>query len=833
MATTTPAAPSPESGEASELAARPPCVGVLFVHGAGDHGVGATLIEFGEPLIAWLDGWLSRAQPSPTSATDVARVGATQLLVREADSHAPAHATVSMKSRLDQLPHTWLLAEARWDEAFTPPAFGQVLKWAIGVVPWTVLTQFLGPLARQSKFVEANPWSVLGFIWRVFVAAATALIVAAALQVFALAILVLSIIPIASIRDLVSRLQRFASTGVGDLYMVLSSPIQRAALTSAVQRDVDWMRSQGCERIALVAHSQGGYVAYQALADPWHRAVELFVTFGSGLIRLTESEKARRTGALVPALIGTLGALIAIRFLPVAILGEAGIWEKRQASGLAFTIGALISGILIPVLWRYFHDDSRIPDLPSKTPWIDLLTKEDPVMNRKRLGRLPGRVHMIRVQNQGSVVADHGSYWLNSDEFVPRVAIRIADLDPGLRLIRAGPKDDMRDAVRHLRWGRDRRHGRVAALQRRNALLVAATLAVVLIRYDQLAAIGRPVGEWFGQLPSFLVSWVPTYVGSVLPIDGIEDLILGGVVIIAISAVASRIGSAIWDAWGRADTVDQWAGREPAQPGETSLAFYGWTVLHLVVLALVAIVGPGPIVIGLDFVARNRDPIVQAWAREFLWSLGVGAIAIVVAIRRQGPPFRLWIPAYVIGGMVLALAVELRGALLGPGPTPAIRSIPTGIALGLIGLAVGWAAWPGLRRWIAALAAVFERHGPEKSVADQPPSIVDYLAVIGALIAAVTVPMVVVTPSLAIASPIRLWQFTALLAMIGLFLGATSALNVRGLRMPKVGPMTEDLVIAPALATSMRVVGLAGAMVSALTLAAAVVRLATAVGFLS
>jgi len=830
---TVPTAQPSRPGDVSELAGRPPCVGVLFVHGAGDHGVGATVIEFGEPLIAWLDGWLSRAEPSPTSATDVARVGATQLLVREADSHAPAHATVSVRSRLDDLPHTWLLAEARWDEAFTPPAFGQVLKWAIGVVPWTVLTQFLGPIARQSKFVENTPWSVLGFIWRVFVAAATALIVAAVLQVFALAILVLSIIPIAAVRDVVSRLQRFASTGVGDLYMVLSSPIQRAALTSAVQRDIDWMRSQGCERIALVAHSQGGYVAYQALADPWHRAVELLVTFGSGLIRLTESETARRTGALVPALIGTLGALVAIRFLPVAILGEAGIGDKRQASGLAFTVGALVSAILIPVLWRYFHDDSRIPDLPTRTPWIDLLTKEDPVMNRKRVGRLPAGVHMIRVQNQGSVVADHGSYWQNSDEFVPRVAIRLADLDPGLRLIRAGPESDMRAAVRHLRWGRDRRHGRVAALRRRNALVIAATLFLVLVRYDQLAAIGGPVGEWFGQLPSFLVSWVPAYVGSLLPIDGIESLVLGGVVIIAISALALRIGSSIWDAWGRADTVDQWAGLEPAEPGRIATAFYGWTILHLVVLAIVAVIGPSAIVVGLDDVARNRDPIVQAWAREFLWSLGVGAIAIIVSVRRLGRPFRLRIPTYVVGGVVLALAVELRGAVLEPGPTPAIQSIPTGIALGLIGLAVAWAAGPGMRLWIAFVAAVFERHGPEKSVALHPASIVDYLGAIGAVIAAVTVPMVVVTPSLAIASPILLWRFTALLAMIGLFLGATTALNADGLRIRSVGPMTGDLLIAPPSATSMRIVGLTTAMVSALTLIAAFVRLATAVGFLS
>ena len=45
--------------------------------------------------------------------------------------------------------------------------------------------------------------------------------------------------------------------------------------------------------------------------------------------------------------------------------------------------------------------------------------------------------------------------------------------------------------------------------------------------------------------------------------------------------------------------------------------------------------------------------------------------------------------------------------------------------------------------------------------------------------------------------------------------------------------MTGDVLIAPPSAPSMRVVGLAAAMVSALTLVAAFVRLATAVGFLA
>ena len=823
-------------GDVSEVVDRKPCVGVLLVHGAGDHGTGATLVEFGEPLVSWLDGWLSHGEDSPTRATDAARVGATQILVREADSHAPAHAIAAIQAPSGTGPHLWLLAEARWDEAFTPPAFGQVLRWAIGVVPWTVLTQFIGPLARQSRFVEPKPLSVLGFLSKVIVATTTALVAAAVLQAFALAILVLSIVPIAAVRDLVSRLQRFASTGVGDLYMVLSSPIQRAALTSAVQRDIDWLRDQGCERIAVIAHSQGGYVAYQALADPWHRRVELFITFGSGLIRLTESERARRSGVLVQALIGTLGALIAVRFLPVAILGEAGIWGKQQASGLAFFVGVLVSLVLIPVLWRYFHDTIRVPDLPSRIRWFDYLTKEDPVMNRHRKGRLPDRVCQVRTQNQGSVRADHGSYWLNSDEFVPQVARQISRMDPGFDLMRAGPKADWTRNAGFLQRSYDRRHGRVSALRLRGALLIAATLGLIVVRAGELSAVGQPVSTWFSQLPDVIRNLVPDLIRSVLPIDGLELVLLGAAVIAAISALAARIGSGLWDAWGTADTLDQWAGRERGELSRAALAFHGWTIFHLIALEIAAIVGPAAIVNGLRYFAENRDQVVQAWASMYLWSLAVGAVVATILILRRPSPRRIAIPARLIVAMVLAMAVELRWAMIKPGPMHAIDSIPTAVVTAIVAIIVVWLGWPVLKQLIKTLAKVGERDREEKHEAAMPATVVDYLGVIGGWIAALAALAalaatwsivglrVVDVPSFQPVAPAAFWRFTAILAAAGLFVGVMTAANSRGLRFPRQGPMTADLVIGRALEPSMQVVGLVAAIVSALALVLAVAR---------
>ena len=766
-----------------------PCLGVLFVHGAGDHGIGVTLVEFGEPLIAWLDGWLRHGEPSTEIATDRALTGGAQIIVREGDSTAPAHSVVRLKSQRDSAEHTWLLAEARWDQAFTPPGFQQVLLWSIGVVPWTVLTQFIGPLARQAKFVEAEPLSIASYLLRVVASAATALIASAVILVLALLILLLSLIPLDSVRNIVSRLQRFASTGVGDLYLVLTSPIQRAALSSAVQRDIDWMREQGCDRVALVAHSQGGYVAYQALTDPWHRTVDLFVTFGSGLIRLTESERARRSSTLVLALIGTVGALIAIRFLPVALLGEAGIWDKRQADALAFSIGATVSLLLVVVLWHYFHDKSEIADLPTETPWLDFLTTDDPVMNRHRDDILPERVQLVRTQNRGSLLADHSSYWQNGDQFVPHVAREVGTLDPGLNLMSAGPTATEAEAADLLARASARRRGRVSALRHRTNIVIVTTLvviAVLLVRGGQLEAIGRPLGEWFGSLPSFLTGWIPGTVRSILPIDGIETLVLGALVIVVLSWLATLVGSQFWNRWSQFDTINEYRGTSSEKPSASAVGFYTWTFLQLLVLALLAVIGPAAIIDKLDQVARDRDPIVQAWARQYIWTLVIGFVAFFWASSPGRSSVRS-AQVRVIGGISLALSLELIAAILAPGATPASVAIPVGIVIGVAAILLIWIVWPALQWLVAKAARLVENEGPQKHEAHDQASVIDYLGFIGLLIAALAAFLVFFVPPDQVVKPLALWRFGAVLALVGLAFGLVLAVNGHGIRVPTRG----------------------------------------------
>jgi pimeloyl-ACP methyl ester carboxylesterase len=769
-----------------------PCVGVLFVHGAGDHGVGATLIEFGEPIVGWLDGWLSRGQQAGTSAGDKARAGAAQILVREADPSAPAHSAVNLQPEGDDRDHVWLLAEARWDEAFTPPAFKQVLLWAVSVVPWTVLTQFIGPLIDQSRLLRPDLFEIARFFWNILVSTLLALVVAVVLQIVALAILLLSIIPLDPVRELVGKLQRFASTSVGDLYMVLMSPIQRAALTSAVQRDIDWLRQQGCDRIAVVAHSQGGYVAYQALADPWSLPVEQFITFGSGLIRLFESEQARRKGWLVPALVGVIGALLAIRFSPDGVLGTFELTEKHQAGALAFAIGLLMTAGLIIAIRNYTRDRTPVPDLSVPIPWFDYITHEDPVLNGIPVGRLPTRVKKIEVQNRASVVADHGSYWQNGDQFVARVATKLGLLDPDLDLLKAGPMDSETAARHHLAGSWNRRHERVAALERVRTPVAIATAALLAIQFDDLESVGNMVAHAFAWFPSFVVSWLPDVIQSVVPIAVSHAAYLGAAVIIGLSLLGYRVGIGIWEAWGRADLVSQWAGRPPRQLSSGAIAFYGWTILHIAVIAIVAIVGPGTIIRGVGDAWAQRDPIVQAWARQYTWSLvAAGVILLAAGIKTRRVPERKLL-SLVLRGTALAVLLEFVIALLFPGPMTANTSIPIGLAAEVLGLIVAEAITPVVSWAFLRLARRTQQFMKPSVVVGPVASLLDRFGVAGLLATLIAAVLTFQTIPLAM-------LFGALFALVGLSLALSMATNTAGRNLPylgKIGPTPERLRMA-------------------------------------
>lgn len=688
---------------------------MLFVHGAGGHGIGSTLIEFGQPLVEWLNGWLvAGGAAGRTPLGDPAQVGAAQIVVREADGAAPAHAELTVKSPT-AAKHLWLLAESRWDEAFTPPSFMQVLVWSITVVPWTLLTQFIGPLVDEFNNVRPNVLSILRFLLDVVIASVLAIGSSLIILAVAAAVLVLSIVPLDSVRDIVGKLQRFVSSAVGDLYVVLMSPVERAALSGAVQRDIGWLHERNCKKVVVVAHSQGGFVAYLALADPWRRKVDKFITLGSGVIRLTESQQAAREGWLFLAFVGVVGAIIAIRFAPRALVGLVDTQQRYQASGLAFEIGLAMALGLVAAMYLYLTKRTPVEPLDDEIEWVDFVTRQDPVVNGQRGNRLPAKVTKIAVANRGSIIADHGSYWANRDQFVAQVVLEIAKLDPELGLRAHGPtRSDV-----FLREAYDHRTIRVMILRQARLLVWGATLLMIALRVPDLTEVGRPITTFLSHISPDVLKQLPAPLQGLVPVAIAQETLVGAAVILALTFVAYSIGVRLWDRWGSDDTSAEWAGRRANIHSPAAMAFAVWVVLHLGVVAIAALVGPDDFVRLIGYGWDTKNQIVQASTRHFGFGfvVALGAIGMAIVIRQQflqtpstsepaetataepeapAEPAevptstvrsRLWgksvvsLPAAVTVGSIVAGLIVLIAAFLRPGKSDWIPSLFAGLTI--------------------------------------------------------------------------------------------------------------------------------------------------------
>ena len=110
---------SPHHIEADRSRPEPRCdVGVLLVHGIGDHKEGETLTGFGEPLLDWIRAWL-RKGAKDADVNPVSLSGARLRAARN-EAESPAYAEAVIRDRQER-EERWLLCEAWWGEAVRPP----------------------------------------------------------------------------------------------------------------------------------------------------------------------------------------------------------------------------------------------------------------------------------------------------------------------------------------------------------------------------------------------------------------------------------------------------------------------------------------------------------------------------------------------------------------------------------------------------------------------------------------------------------------------------------------------------------------------------------------
>jgi hypothetical protein len=259
-------------------------IGVLYVHGIGDQVRGATLREFGLPLIESAADWLGPGHVTSGPATD-------------AGPDLPVHGEVTVRS--DGRTLRVLTAESWWAAAFRPPNYVALMWWLLSAVPFVVQRAADGGVRRSTSRMDsrrdrASDSGVaprlghsLVFIllssWRLL---QNVVAVVFAISVMAVLIIVGSLtvaprvrasvfgregsMPPRRLRPILRLalgatprwMRNILVSYIGDSYALLRDRGAAEAMVRHLERDLRWLEEQNPGApVAIVAHSQGAELA--------------------------------------------------------------------------------------------------------------------------------------------------------------------------------------------------------------------------------------------------------------------------------------------------------------------------------------------------------------------------------------------------------------------------------------------------------------------------------------------------------------------------------------------------------------------------------------------
>lgn len=576
-------------------------VGVLLVHGIGQQRRGETLVEAGGALYEVMGGVL--AGLGGARGPVELRPGPAQVEADPARPEDPPWAEWTLGNlrgrRVAGSPEEasdesrLLLAEAWWAGSFPEPRHSEVFEWVVRILPLVVVShfdrrtrrtwfEFRNRDARSSRLISGSRL-VLEVIRLV-----AGMILAPPLLVAILGLSVLGFLPVPLVDSAARLMQQVLAAVIGDSYVLLSKPLARGAILETVRRNVRWLASR-CERIVLVAHSQGGAIAHEvARTDPLLECSVLF-TYGSGLQKLAMIQRLKAEVSAVDLWLAVMGSLVATGSVVMAALGVGPVgWGWSTVMALA---GVAMSAVMVRRFnraagihyqaKRQWHSDERLFkaefQLPnSRIRWVDVYASDDPVPNGPLLDEYWPRSSEYGAHpcwNLGSPLLDHTAYWQNRDDFVARVArILLGEADVALEAMEPGFRSREDVVVQRRRWRVGwRRRAPLAALAGTLGLAFQVrdpvpTWMVGSLRWLESMTLKIPlVGSWLvggggaGRPPT-----LDTPLGVLLGV-GCLGLVLFGL-------------QGLWEAWNRTE-MGQAAGRR---------AFSFWAWGHLAYVAAVA-----------------------------------------------------------------------------------------------------------------------------------------------------------------------------------------------------------------------------------------------------
>jgi hypothetical protein len=637
---------SHSSAEAAEepKSTRTRTLGVLFVHGIGEQRQGDTLVRYGDSLACWLTRWLSKG-------TEVDPGSAAAVSVLEADlepgGSSSAQATITIGDPVDR---RWLLAESWWAETFRAPKTRPLLMWLLTILPYMLLEQFFAPLSRAA-YLRTHPNAKRhgrsGRLWTVARYVTSALLLFAALPLAGVGIVLVALllvpmlVPIERVRNLAKTAALKLANTLGDSFVLTSSPLQFDAMTARVARDLEALAGQ-VDEVAVVAHSQGTAVAYEAIKN-YERPdqLRLFVTVGQALEKLAgvrELRKEPRRFRYVCAWLGVVCFYLLVAFTTrgIVLLATSGsahndelLADYALASvgllGFAFMLSHLIGILKAARNWSPEAIELPLSDpvVDARPPleWINYYASADPVSNGPLFEQeRPLWMTEVEVWNHASILSDHTSYAACPDGFLGLLAIdllRQQEVDPELT---ADWSTRVRDALRRRWW-------RVWWLSASRVLAAVGAVA------GAISIWSRGHLEDVGGVLSFVkggVHYVSLPVRNALGLsrDVIGDTTLTGIILVALVVAAGYLLLvALWKQWEAVDLRGFFSrgDRPPAPLGGVPFG------LFVTSLALVTTLAVFVIVLG-TYPTTGHD-LVSVWLWALL-SVPVAGAVVAWVLRR-------------------------------------------------------------------------------------------------------------------------------------------------------------------------------------------------------
>jgi hypothetical protein len=363
--------------------------GILVVHGVGEQRKSDTVLDIGDPLFDWLQRWYAGFAPA-----EPIRVGRTELSFAPVDA---GQADRPPSSRFELPHHRWTVAEVWWSTSNRQPDLKTMLAWSWRHL-WDIVAQLRRSVAERIDRLlhpAGHPSQPPGWVQAIDLLNSVGLLVLYPLvavvgYVLLIPLMVASQIPIAPFQNwIVLRLiAPLLLIDAGEFRTFLEDEIQSANIRRRAADAVDWLVShEQCTDVTIIAHSEGCVVSFGMLTDPEFaqqaQHVRKLITVGEGL---------NKSWLVKPKLTRLHGPLT----------GDI-VWVDIWASYDPVPAGPIDPP---PGVRVYAPTGAAAAQLGDRTTPVSL-----------------------QVTNEMNVLSDHGGYWQNDEQVLPRLAAEIDCFD--------------------------------------------------------------------------------------------------------------------------------------------------------------------------------------------------------------------------------------------------------------------------------------------------------------------------------------------------------------------------------------------------------------------